>query len=57
MLVSVEQAALAQMGDVFQKTQGGQTKTRHSLMGQEQELLYTMEPWSTVFITLQGKAL
>lgn len=57
MLVLVEQAALAQMGDVFPKTQRGQTKTGHSLMGQEQELLCTMEPRSTVFITLQGKAL
>lgn len=38
MLVSVEQAALAQMEDIFQKTQRGQTKTEHSLTGQEHEL-------------------
>lgn len=57
MLVSVEQAALAQMEDVFPKTQRGQTKTGHGLMGQEQELLCTMEPRSTVFSTLHGKAL
>lgn len=44
MLVSFEQAALAQMEDIFQKTQRGQTKTGHSLMGQEHELLCKMEP-------------
>lgn len=44
MLVSVEQAALAQMEDIFQKTQRGQTKTVQSLMGQEQEVLGKREP-------------
>lgn len=44
MLVTIEQPGPVQMGDLFQKTQRGQQKTVHSLMGQEKELLCKKGP-------------